>query len=119
MKKFLRHLFLPHHTNNHRAKILHTSSIFALSLLLFVANFFLTQFKNAYPNVLGSAINISVQDLLNLTNGERQKLGLAPLAYNDQLASAARAKAADMFADDYWAHISPKTGKTPWVFIQA
>lgn len=119
IKKFLHHLFLPHHTNNHRAKLLHHSSILTLAILLFVANVLLTQVKNAYPNVLGSAINISVQDLLSLTNTERQKLGLPALSYNDQLAVAARAKAANMFADNYWAHINPKTGQTPWVFIQA
>ncbi len=118
MNRIFRHLFLPHRSNNQRAKLLHHSSIFFIAIFLFAANIFLLQFRHSYPNILGSAINISVQDLLTLTNQERAKQGLAPLTYNDQLAAAAKAKADDMFADDYWAHISPKTGRTPWVFIQ-
>src|SRR5258706_1180735 len=118
VKKFLKHLFLPHKSNKHRAKILHHTSIFTIAAIIFAANFVLSQFKTNFPQILGAAINISTQDLLNLTNAERAKEGLSALTYNDKLATAARAKATDMFADDYWAHISPKTGKTPWVFIQ-
>lgn len=74
--------------------------------------------KSNFPDVLGSTVNISTQDLLLLTNQERQKNNLAPLINNDKLASAAYWKSQDMFTDDYWAHINPKNGKTPWVFIQ-
>jgi hypothetical protein len=67
--------------------------------------------------VLGYASNISAQQVLDATNGERAKLGLAPLKLNAALSKAAAAKAADMFAHNYWAHINPN-GTTPWFFIR-
>lgn len=118
MKQILRHLFLPHHTNNQRAKVLHSTSIFLTALLIFAASFALSSFKNSNPSILGVSVNISSEDLLTLTNQERQKVDLVRLVYNNQLAVAAHNKAVDMFTDNYWAHISPTTGRTPWVFIQ-
>ncbi|MFZ3010144.1 MAG: CAP domain-containing protein [Candidatus Microsaccharimonas sp.] len=66
--------------------------------------------------VLGYATSVSVSDVYNLTNQERGANGLAPLALDGQLNSAAFAKANDMFADNYWAHVAPD-GTTPWYFI--
>lgn len=73
--------------------------------------------KTAYPQVLGAAVGISAQELLILTNKERQNNGLSTLKLNDQLTQAAAMKAKDMFANNYWAHNSPQ-GKTPWVFVK-
>lgn len=114
----LRHFFLPHHSNNQRAKFIHHDSIFLVALIFFLATYCLTIVKDTHPGVLGVSVNMSAQELLILTNAERQKVGLAPLTYNDQLALAAHNKAENMFSDDYWAHINPKNGKTPWIFIQ-
>ncbi len=61
---------------------------------------------------------MSSDQLLYLTNQERQKNGDFPLVLNSELTEAAANKAQDMFTYDYWAHNSP-TGKTPWVFIKA
>jgi hypothetical protein len=66
---------------------------------------------------LGTSIGIATQDLLNLTNEERQKEGLPLLVMNTQLTQAAQLKAKDMFAKDYWAHNSPN-GTMPWDFIK-
>jgi len=65
---------------------------------------------------LGFATDISIQALLKDTNDKRIENGLQPLTLNDQLNQAAAGKAADMFGNNYWAHISP-SGKTPWDFI--
>lgn len=62
------------------------------------------------------ATGIAVGDLHYLANQERSNAGLSTLSFNSQLSAAATAKAADMFADDYWAHVAPD-GTTPWVFI--
>lgn len=70
-----------------------------------------------YPTVLGITANISIQDLLNQTNQKRQENGLPPVVLNDQLTRAAEMKGDDMFAKNYWAHVSPD-GVTPWVFIK-
>jgi hypothetical protein len=71
----------------------------------------------SYPSVLGISSNVSIQDLVNLTNQRRQEAGLAPLALNDQLSNAAAAKASYMFEKNFWAHVAPD-GTTPWYFIK-
>ena len=68
--------------------------------------------------VLGIATNVSAGDVFSLENQQRISNGLAPLNDNAQLTAAAQAKAQDMFADDYWAHVAPD-GLTPWDFITA
>jgi len=118
VKDFFLHLFTPKESNNHRAKILHhTNLILAIALLLFTS-FFVQRLKESFPSVLGVRADISSQELLDLTNKERQSNGVTPLYFNEKLAEAAAKKAQDMFEYDYWAHASP-TGKTPWVFIKS
>ena len=68
------------------------------------------------PDVLGYATDIHVEKLIAATNAKRQAAGLAPLSLDAELSEAARKKAADMFAKNYWAHNSP-TGRTPWEFV--
>lgn len=59
---------------------------------------------------------VSASSLVALANASRAKAGLTALTTNSQLESAARAKADDMFKNQYFAHNSPQ-GKTPWNFI--
>lgn len=118
MKDLFKHYFLPHHTNNQRPKLLHHDSLFLLAVAILTAAVMMTNFKHTHPKVLGDSINISTQDLLKLTNQERQKNGITPLVMNDELTTAATMKAQDMFAQNYWAHNSP-LGKMPWDFIKA
>jgi uncharacterized protein YkwD len=63
--------------------------------------------------------NIGLKDSLltqtgvvDLTNAERVKAGAQPLTVNNKLNQAAMAKAQDLFAKQYFEHISP-TGKGP------
>lgn len=112
----LQHLFTPHHSNNHRAKVLHLDAMMVYLLAFALFNFFLKFASQSYPDVLGYATNIQVQQLLENTNQRRTEAGLGSLTLNQQLSQAAAGKAADMFAKNYWAHVSPD-GKTPWDFI--
>lgn len=118
MKDFLHHLFLPRESNNHRAKLLHHSSLLILivGLFIFGAGFSFTAQHN--QAVLGISYSITPQDLLILTNQKRQEAGIPPLVMNDSLTQAATRKAADMLTKDYWAHIAPD-GTTPWYFIKS
>lgn len=89
---------------------------------LFIAIYLLNQsliksFTILKPGVLGYSSEITVQKVINLTNLERQKKGLIPLRYNQNLSVSASNKAKDMFANNYWAHNSP-SGKTPWDFFK-
>lgn len=113
----LRHLFTPHHTNNHRAKILHPTALYFLLLIFLVGQILLNIFLGSSPSVLGFASNISVEKVIELTNLKRQERGLPALAVNSKLSQAAGKKAEDMFANNYWAHNSP-TGKQPWSFFK-
>lgn len=110
------HLFVPHHTNNHRSKILHLDALALYVLVFGLFNFGLRTVHTVMPDVLGYATDIHVEQLLGGTNAQRQGAGLSPLTLNSQLSQAAAAKAQDMFAKGYWAHNSP-TGATPWSFI--
>lgn len=114
----LHHYFLPHESNNFRAKTLHNSSVVLFILLLLFFQTFTNFVKYLKPDILGYATDISVEKLLELVNAKRVEAGLSPLALSDQLSSAATQKAQDMFSKNYWAHVSP-TGTTPWVFINS
>lgn len=117
MLKILRHLFLPHHTNNHRAKLLHHQSIVWIIVFLLGLTFVLPPLQRQYPSVLGITVNMSVGELLSLTNQKRQEAGLAPLNLSPELSNAASAKASYMIEKNFWAHIAPD-GTTPWYFIR-
>ncbi len=110
------HLFVPHHSNNHRSKVLHVESLLVYVLVFAILNLGVRILHRTMPDVLGYATDIHVEQLLSETNGLRQGAGLAPLALNQQLSAAAAQKAQDMFAKGYWAHNSP-SGATPWDFI--
>lgn len=116
MLSYLRHLFLPHHTNNYRAKVLH-ADFFAVYLLIFLCSgLLLRTMHRINPDILGFATNISVSRLIESTNQKRSEAGIPTVTLNAELSQAAAEKATDMFDHDYWAHNSPQ-GKTPWDFI--
>jgi hypothetical protein len=114
---YLRHFFTPHSGNNHRAKLLHHSSIISIIAAIFVLQFILSFVKTSYTNVLGTSTNISVGQLLLLTNQKRIAYGLKPLVLEKHLLVAANKKANYMFAKDFWAHTAPD-GTTPWYFFR-
>jgi hypothetical protein len=111
-------LFVPHHSNNHRSRILHLNSLISLIGLLLVVQGGVSLLRRTAPDVLGFASNISPQEVINLTNEERAKYNLPPLTADERLSDAARRKVADMYANNYWAHVSP-SGTKPWSFILA
>lgn len=113
----LAHLFLPRHSNNYRAKLLHHQVLLVFIAVFFAGSFFFAQVKRNYPQILGIKTNITSEQLLSITNEKRQQNNLAPLNINSALNTAAEKKAEDMFVKNYWAHISP-TGTTPWIFIK-
>jgi hypothetical protein len=110
------HLFLPHHTNNQRAKILHPTGLSLIIGIFALTQIFMGQLTNRFPQILGYASQIPPSEIIRLTNIERTNRGLLPLKMNNELNAAAAQKAGDMFAKDYWAHVSP-TGTQPWFFI--
>lgn len=117
MRQFLRHFFLPHESNNHRAKLLHPHSLIGIISILFILGVVVVPLKHTYPEILGTQTSVSIQELLELTNEKRIAEGLKPLSLNQSLSNAAAKKANDMIQKNYWAHFAPDGG-TPWGFIK-
>lgn len=114
---WIRHLFIPRQSNNHRARILHPSVLTVIVAGFLVYQFGLNFYLLVRPSVLGFASSISPEKVIEATNQKRGEKGLAPLTINTKLNEAAQRKAGDMFAFDYWAHTSP-SGRNPWTFFQ-
>ncbi|MBD3279449.1 MAG: hypothetical protein GF390_01930 [Candidatus Pacebacteria bacterium] len=120
LKHTLAHLFHPRRSNKHRARLLHPEALAYLAVL--VVGFFALVKILAYSplsttHILGFASNITAEQVVNLTNQERQELGLSELVLNPQLTQAALAKAQHMFNNQYWSHVAPD-GRQPWDFIK-
>ena len=112
----LRHLFVPHESNNQKAKILHSSSLSLLAVGLIAFQLILGLTHRVFPSVLGYAANISPAEVIRLTNVQRTANGLNTLSENSILDNAALAKGNDMLAKGYWAHFAPD-GTSPWSFF--
>lgn len=114
--KFLRHLFIPHESNNQKGKILHPSSLSLIAVFLIAFQVLLNVFPKGLPQILGYAANISPAEVIRLTNAQRAANGLPSVTQNSKLDSAALAKGNDMLAKGYWAHFAPD-GTSPWSFF--
>lgn len=115
----LHHHFLPHHHDgeHHRAHALSVGALFVYLQLLVVISAGIYLIRLTSPAILGTA-TFSAQQIIDLTNKKRAENNLPVLSYNPFLDQAAKAKAANMFGENYWAHFAP-SGKTPWFFITA
>lgn len=114
----LRHLFFPHRANNLRSKLLHLPSLAILITMLAFSQLGISVVQRLRPDVLGYASQIPVESIVTLTNERRAEYNLPSLRIDPRLSDAARRKASDMFANNYWAHNSP-SGIKPWFFIIA
>lgn len=110
------HLLVPRESNNHKAKILHPSSLIGLAALIIIFQGIINFVPKINPNILGYASNITIQEVVNLTNQKRAQAGLSTLSLNQALSSAAYTKGRDMIDRDYWAHVAPD-GTQPWKFF--
>lgn len=86
-------------------------------LIIMISQLLFTFLGRKLPGVLGITSTVTAEEVVNLTNQERQSQGLNLLTINPVLSQAAQAKAADMIAHNYWAHTSP-AGLTPWTFFK-
>lgn len=107
---------LPNDANDNRPLVLRHKPLSAISaaLILIKGLAILTTILTPTPAQLAT---ITSSRVVQLTNQERVKAGLAPLTINSALTAAAQDKGNDMLEHDYFAHISP-SGVTPWFWIQ-
>ncbi len=110
------HWFLPHKDTHQKAKLISWEGlvIYILIFIFLQVGFSIVGYTK--PGVLGISGNIDQKKLIELTNLEREKMGLPKVSENPALDQAAALKAQNMFSENYWAHFAP-SGKTPWDFI--
>lgn len=111
-----KHLLVPHRANQYRPHLIRISGLTVVVALALVIQLSYGFISKGRVEVLGRVSDISVSGLLSDTNNERKQAGLASLTLNEQLNEAAFLKAKDMFANNYWAHVSP-AGVTPWKWL--
>lgn len=113
--KKLKLLLIPCEENKYRPPFLKSKFLFYCVLSLFILKLVLILFTFCFPkSVFFSEINKIT--ILNLTNQERQSIGLAPLTENQKLDRSAYLKAQDMLENDYFNHTSPN-GVSPWYWF--
>jgi len=102
-----------HHASHH---LLSTAGVAACAVLI-LGSFAFTAFI-ATPGLLSTQLAAVVTSrLVSLTNSDRSGNGLGTLTVNPELTAAAQAKANDMAAKGYFAHISPD-GRTSWSWFK-
>ena len=106
----------PSHSNNHKAKLIHTSTLFLITIFLVMYQVVLQVFPITGVKILGYAANIPPDEIIKLANQKRTEAGMNQLGYNANLSEAARKKGEHMLQYDYWAHTAPD-GTEPWDFI--
>ncbi|MCS7092647.1 MAG: CAP domain-containing protein, partial [Patescibacteria group bacterium] len=110
------HYFTPHHTNNQKARVLHFSFLTYVLVFLLLVQAIISFLPQTGARVLGYASQISVTEVISISNQKRVANGLPELKNNPLLAEAARKKGEHMLANDYWAHVAPD-GTQPWYFF--
>jgi uncharacterized protein YkwD len=113
----LSHLILPHPETHKKAHLISFKALLIYVVLFVLLNVSIKTVEKAAPGVLGVESQINYQEVIRLTNLEREKNGLPALTEDSRLNEAAYKKAQNMFEENYWAHYSP-SGKDPWGFIQ-
>lgn len=108
--------FLPHKDTHKKAHLISWEGLFIYILLFIFLQVSFSIISYSKPGVLGIDSNIDQKAIIELTNREREKMGLSKVNENEALDKAAALKAQNMFTENYWAHFAP-SGKTPWDFI--
>jgi uncharacterized protein YkwD len=116
VRKHLKHALVPHKGNQYRPHLVRLHGITAVLVLAVFMQLAYGFFSSGRLEVLGRVSDISSSDVIADTNVQREQQSLPDLKVNDELTSAAFAKAKDMFANNYWAHVSP-SGVTPWKWL--
>lgn len=113
VRSHVKHVLVPHKANEYRPHLIRAHGIIAVLVIALLAQVVYGFTTTGRLNVLAKESNIQTTELLALTNTEREKAGTGDLQINALLSDAAFLKAQNMFAEQYWAHVSP-SGTEPW-----
>jgi len=109
--------FIPGERNGHKPHALRHRALAGYSAFLLLLKVLAIVAPIALPSSSLYSSAITPQNIVDLTNQTRANLQLGKLTLNELLAGAAQAKANNMLAGQYFAHVSP-AGRTPWSWIQ-
>lgn len=115
VKRGVKHAVVPHKGNGYRPHLIRRWGIVAVLSIVGCLQFIAQPIEQ--PTVLGQKADVTSQTLIDDTNAERTKAGVAPLKINTRLSAAATLKARHMFEQQYWAHNAPD-GTTPWHWLR-
>lgn len=114
--RHLKHALVPHKGNHYRPHLTRLHGVTAVLAIALIVQVFYGIATTGSLAVLGRVSTIDTTQLLTETNQERSREALPALVVNPSLNKAAALKAADMVANEYWAHTSPD-GVTPWKWL--
>ncbi len=109
--------FIPHEGNDHVPHVLKHRALLGYSVVILLLKVLVVVTPIMLPSASLYSSAVTASNVILLTNQTRTNLGLAGLTQNASLMVAARAKAQDMLANQYFAHNSP-AGLSPWYFIK-
>ncbi len=116
LRHHLKHWFVPHKHNDHRPHLIRAHGLVILAVAVIGIQLMAVTIRPADVRVLAYATDITPVDLLTQTNQQRASNGLPALRLDSRLNTSATLKAQNMFAEDYWAHVSP-SGIQPWYWF--
>src|SRR3989344_3261232 len=114
--QWVKDIFVPSKDNTYRPHVLRRGMlIFFLGLALAAEGFLVA---NLVTRQSGASFLAAVvqSEIIALTNTARAEGGVGALTEQTQLDAAAQAKAQDMAAKGYFAHVGPD-GREPWAWI--
>jgi len=109
-------IFIHCQENDYRPKFLESNILLYYIVILLALKLIVVLFLVYLPKTIFFS-DISRTVLIELTNKERQSLGVNSLEENALLNKAAQLKAQDIITYDYFSHQSP-TGITPWYWFK-
>lgn len=112
----LKNAFIPHAGNDYRPHALRPHWIGLYAGVIVTVKIVAIVFVSFYANQAKQS-DVTPQSIISLTNQARENNHLSTLSSNVALTKAAQAKANDMVAEHYFAHISP-TKVTPWYWFK-
>ena len=77
----IHHFFIPRHSNNFKAKLLHHDALTGYLIFALVLTISISVVQRDTGSILGYATDISPTKLFELTNGERENEHLSTLTY--------------------------------------
>ena len=112
----LKFIFIPCEENKFRPKFLESKALTYYILVLLILKLFAIPFFIYFPKSVFFA-DITKSILINLTNKNRELVGIQSLKENQKLNEIAYLKAKDMIEKDYFSHSSPQ-GNSPWYWFK-